>query len=270
MFKPSADNPHDKGTLNILIKQAKDLPPMNSNGLTDSTVKCFLLPSRSSSSKRKTGIIKNNLNPVWEEMFVYEHVSLEELLKNRVLEITLWDCDKHGNDFIGGLRLGSVPGRSSRHKDWMDSIGLEVSHWEGMLSQPGEWIEEWHTLRPSMDPREVDLSMAPPPFKVPFTSHEHIKHAGKHPKVKEVHQPLSQKQPKQPDYHQQEATKKEFSEDNVLMESPTSPVPAIQLDTPSAYKIHPTPVAESRSGLESPEVSGDESKYRLQVSICQL
>ncbi len=163
---PSSDAA-GRGTLNILVKEARDLPAMNSSGLADTVVKCFLLPDHSSVSKRKTGVVKNNLNPVWEEKFGYEGVSLRELLSERVLELTLWHRDKHGNEFVGGMRMGGAPGRSPHQQKWMDAIGAEVSHWEDMLSQPGKWIEEWHTLRPSMVPREVDLSKTPPPFTLP-------------------------------------------------------------------------------------------------------
>ena len=147
-----------KGVLNILIKQAKDLPNMDAKGLTDGFVKCYLLPDKSSSGKRKTSVIKNNLNPVWEEKFTYEKVTLEELSRERVLEVTLWDFNKgSSNDFIGGLRLGPAPGRATKHKEWMDSIGDEVSHWEAVLARPGEWVEQWHTLRTTMDSRSIAL-----------------------------------------------------------------------------------------------------------------
>ena len=156
MFAPGEKG---KGTLHINIKQAKELPKMDPNGLTDGLVKCHLLPDKSAKGKRKTGVIKNNLNPVWEERFIYEKVTLEELSKERVLEVTVWDHDSKGsNDFIGGVRLGSAPSTASKHKEWMDSIGDEVSHWEAMLTHPGEWVDRWHTLRHSMDPRSVDLT----------------------------------------------------------------------------------------------------------------
>ena len=151
-----------KGTLTILVRQAKELPKMDPNGLANAVVKCYLLPDKSSSGKRKTGVIKNNLNPVWEEQFTYK-VTLEELSRERVLEVTVWDFHKQGNDFIGGLRLGPAPGRASKHKEWMDSIGEEISHWEAMLAHPGEWVEQWHTLRTTMDPRKVDISSVPLP-----------------------------------------------------------------------------------------------------------
>lgn len=82
---------------------------------------------------------------------MYPHVTLEELESSRVLEVTVWDKDRRGvNQFIGGVRLGPDP-LTSTNVEWMDSIGDEVTHWESMLAQPGEWVEQWHHLRPSMD-----------------------------------------------------------------------------------------------------------------------
>ena len=148
------------GTLSIVIKQARDLPRMDAKGgLTDSFVKCHLLPDHSSRGKRKTAVVKNNLTPVWEERFTYEKVVLEELTTERVLEISAWDFNKgSSNDFIGGLRIGPLPSRIGKHKEWMDSIGEEVSHWETMLACPGKWVEQWHTFRTTMDPRSVLLT----------------------------------------------------------------------------------------------------------------
>ena len=155
-YQPS-DSSQKRGTLIVDVKQAKDLPAMDGVSGTDSAVKLHLLPNRKSSGKRKTGVIKNNLNPVWEERFTYEDVSLEELSRERVLEISVWNYDKSGNRFIGGLRLGPAPGSSEKHKDWMDSIGDEVTHWEDMLAHPGQWAEHWHTLRTTMNPRDILL-----------------------------------------------------------------------------------------------------------------
>lgn len=135
------------GVLHVSIKEAEDLPKMDPLGLTDATVKLYLLPSRTSSSKKKTCIVKNSLCPVWNEDFEYRYLNLKELKTERVLEVTVWDFDRRGsNDFIGGLRLGP----SSKNKEWMDSIDEELGHWEEVLAHPGEWVERWHTLRSSM------------------------------------------------------------------------------------------------------------------------
>lgn len=172
MFEPTSEpSQNPKGTLHVRVRQAHNLPPMNSSNLTDAVAKCYLLPDRSSSSKRKTGVVKNNLSPVWEESFVYKHLSLRELLEERVLEVTVWDHrSRQGNIFVGGLRVGGAPGRAGRHREWMDCIGAEVSQWEEVLSQPGRWVEHRHTLRTSMAPRDVDLSGTLPPFKMPSLS----------------------------------------------------------------------------------------------------
>ena len=103
------------------------------------------------------GVIKNRSDPVWEEMVTYEKVVLEDMVRERVLEVTVWDWDKKGNSFIGGLRIGPSADGSSRNRQWTDSIGDEVSHWEMVLAQPGEWVEQWHTLRTTMDPRNIAI-----------------------------------------------------------------------------------------------------------------
>ena len=172
-FQPSEEGKGKKGLLTVAIKQAKDLPAMDTHGLVDAAVKCYLLPDKSSGGKRKTGVVKNNLNPVWGEQFSFE-ASSEKLSSERVLEVSVWDYEKRGSDFIGGLRLGSALRRTAKHKEWMDSIGDEVSHWEAALAHPGEWVEQWHTLRPSMAPRKIEFTPPPPePAPLPLEEEFH-------------------------------------------------------------------------------------------------
>ena len=146
-----------KGTLHVTINQAKDLCNSNSSSKADSFVKCYLLPDKSSSGKRKTHVIKGNSDPIWEESFSYEKVSLEELVSERGMEITVWDLNKgSSNEFIGGLRIGLAPREGGgKRKEWMDSIGEEVRQWEAVVSHPGQWTDTWHTLRTTMDYRSV-------------------------------------------------------------------------------------------------------------------
>ena len=145
-----------KGTLRVSIKQAKELRNRNSSANVDGFVKCYLLPDKSSSGKRKTKVVKGNCNPTWEESFAYEKLHLSELAVERVLEVAVWDLNKgSSSEFVGGLRLGPAPGHAGKHKEWMDSIGEEVKHWEEVMTHPGEWLEFWHTLRTTMDYRSV-------------------------------------------------------------------------------------------------------------------
>ena len=159
-YLPSG-GPKPLGTLVIDLKQAKDLPAVGSEG-TSSVVKLYLLPNRKSSGKRKTGVVKNSVNPVWEEKFTFEDVNVNELSCERVLEISVWSYDNSSHTFIGGLRLGPAPGSAAKHKDWMDSIGDEVTHWEDMLANPGEWVEQWHTLRTTLNPRNMEIQVPTP------------------------------------------------------------------------------------------------------------
>lgn len=268
MFKPHSTMSMDRGKLNIHIKEARDLPAMNASGLTDAMVKCFLLPDRNSSSKKKTGVIKNNLNPAWEERFEYqEEISLQDLLEERVLEVTLWDHSKHGNDFIGGLHLGGAPGRAAHHRKWMDSIGAEVTHWESMLSHPGEWVEEWHMLRSSMVPRDVDLSTLPLPFVMP---------SAKPPVLLQDETPIGpQPLPPKP------VTSGFLAGDNTISEkvhSPIVPLPTKQLEADIKPKSEPimdtTLAAESEHAIPTLEIheyeEGPKSKYQVNPFVCGL
>lgn len=157
MFSPGDRG--TKGTLHVAVKYAKSLPNMDKSGKTDGFVKLYLLPEKNPKGKRKTTTIKNDLNPVWEEKFTYDKVSADDLSTTRALEVTVWDYDRgSSNKFIGGLRVGPAPHQLKKHLEWMDSNREEASHWTAVLASPGQWVEQWHSLRASMDPREIDLS----------------------------------------------------------------------------------------------------------------
>ena len=147
-----------RGTLSVIVKRACNLSFGEESGKSHPFVECCLLPDNS--TRRKTTVIKDMSSPSWKETFLFEKVTLEEIVTERVLEMTVWNFNEGGsNDFIGGLRLGPTPSEASRNKEWMDSIGEEAAHWEAMLARPGEWAEQWHTLRSSMDPRSIDFSI---------------------------------------------------------------------------------------------------------------
>ncbi|XP_075552249.1 uncharacterized protein LOC142585399 isoform X2 [Dermacentor variabilis] len=140
-----------RGSLHVLVKEARNLTATRSNGTSDPFCKSYLLPDRTKGSKQKTPVVKKCCNPKWNHTFVYPDVSLDEL-KDRCLELTIWDYDKiTSNDFLGGVRLGLGTGKLyGRDVDWMDSHGEEVILWRSMLERPNLWIDGSLLLRPTM------------------------------------------------------------------------------------------------------------------------
>ncbi|CDQ79648.1 unnamed protein product [Oncorhynchus mykiss] len=65
--------------LHCTILRAKGLKPMDFNGLADPYVKLHLLPGACKANKLKTKIVRNTLNPVWNEMLTYVGITEEDM-----------------------------------------------------------------------------------------------------------------------------------------------------------------------------------------------
>lgn len=110
----------------------------------------ILLPDKKGKFKHKTPIIKRTLNPTFDHKFSYDELSPDEL-KERVLEITLYDFDRASSDeFLGGVRLGL--GTSSN--EWDDATEDECQIWHTMLSRSNVWIQVVVPLRSTMTPKK--------------------------------------------------------------------------------------------------------------------
>ena len=105
-------------------------------------------------------MFKDNHNPVWNERFVLDGLKLDDLHNSSVVEVTVWDSPKSSKKekLIGCLRLGPRP-QHEKQLSYMDSSENELTHWMSVINTPGERVEQLHTLRHTLDPLPVTLTL---------------------------------------------------------------------------------------------------------------
>nr|XP_033341825.1 synaptotagmin-like protein 4 [Megalopta genalis] len=153
--------------LMVMVQQAANLLPMDSNGFSDPFVKLCLIENVTNNQKQRvfdysiariTGrklmskkIIGRNsqnttikwktLNPKWNEEFIFT-MRLTDLTK-LALYITVWDKDfGKNNDYLGGLELSS------------NSKGARLKHWIDTIKFPDHQHQAWHNLTDTVFPTE--------------------------------------------------------------------------------------------------------------------
>merc|ERR1719507_2446102 len=130
------------GKLTIGILECKKLKKRDITGSSDPYVKIKLLDSKGKriGKKKKTSVKMGNLNPYYNESFVF--LVEQEQLRRVNLELLVADYDRIGSsDPIGKVLLG------------YNRKGLELKHWKEMIENPRRPIVHWHVLK---DPEPGD------------------------------------------------------------------------------------------------------------------
>lgn len=135
------------GKLTVAVLEARKLKKMDITGASDPYVKLKLFDSKGKriGKKKKTSVKSCNLNPYWNESFVF---IIDEMDMKRVtLDITVCDYDLiGGGDPIGKIKLGW-----SQNKEYKPGF----KHWKEALENPRRPIIKWHVLQDT-EPDEDD------------------------------------------------------------------------------------------------------------------
>ncbi|XP_076083507.1 regulating synaptic membrane exocytosis protein 2-like isoform X11 [Mytilus galloprovincialis] len=96
---------HKSFELIVTIICAAGLPFTEQGKVRNPYCKLYLLPDRSEKSKRRTKTIASTNDPTWNQTFMYYPIK-ESDFRDHILEVTVWDYNKHGaSQFMGEVLI---------------------------------------------------------------------------------------------------------------------------------------------------------------------
>lgn len=87
----------------VIVHKIRNIPMKDPSSIPDPYVKLYLLPGRSKDSKRKTNVIKDNCNPVFDATFEYLISSAE--MNSSSLEVTVSTQKVIGSPVLGMVKI---------------------------------------------------------------------------------------------------------------------------------------------------------------------
>ncbi|MGH0150787.1 UNVERIFIED_CONTAM: hypothetical protein FKN15_022236 [Acipenser sinensis] len=142
-------------TLTVKILKGQELPAKDFSGTSDPFVKIYLLPDKK--NKLETKVKRKNLNPHWNETFLFEdpYVKLWLMHKDKrvekkktvVMKCCLNPVFNESFPFeIPTERLRETTIIITIYLSWKSGPG-EVKHWKDMIGRPRQAVAQWHQLK---------------------------------------------------------------------------------------------------------------------------
>ncbi|XP_064423105.1 synaptotagmin-12 [Latimeria chalumnae] len=119
--------------LTVVVAKAKNLVWTNGKMTADPFVKVYLLQDGRKISKKKTGVKRDDTNPIFNEAMIFSVPAI--VLQDLSLRITVAECCEDGRtENIGHVIIGP------------EASGMGITHWNQMLATLRKPVSMWHPL----------------------------------------------------------------------------------------------------------------------------
>ena len=141
------------------VIEAKNVIPMDPNGLSDPYILVKLIPKASNVFTKKTTTIYKTLNPKWDETI---RIDLKPEDKDRRLLIECWDYDRlDRDDFMGSMSFGISEIISKEQDGWFKFLTADEGEFYN-VQVPGEGES---TLKNRFGDMQIQSDAQKPTFK---------------------------------------------------------------------------------------------------------